>query len=228
VTRLPRARTLSAVALLASALLLAASAAGASIKPAPARHATGRHATRPHATRHATHRRHPKGRPARAAACANTSSTATAGNLGAMRTAVLCLVNQARTTRGLPALAQDGRLDRSAQRWTATMVATGQFTHGSDFAARISATGFAWSTAGENIATGFPTPARVVAGWMASLGHCRNILEPGFGAIGIGMVARPTGAYARGPATWTQDFALPIGTAAPSGNTGPQSSCPYY
>jgi uncharacterized protein YkwD len=207
---------LSAVALLAGALL-AASAAGASIKPAPARHATRRDAAR--------HR--PKGRPARATTCPNAASTATAGNLGAMRIAVLCLVNQARTARGLPALGEDGRLDRSAQTWTATMVATGQFTHGSDFAARISATGFVWSTAGENIATGFPTPARVVTAWMGSEGHCRNILDPSFSAIGIGMVARPTGAYASGPATWTQDFALPMGKAAPSGDTGPQRGCPY-
>ncbi len=144
-----------------------------------------------------------------------------------MRAAVLCLVNQQRTTRGLPALVQDGRLERSAQGWAATMIATGQFTHGVNFAARISAAGFDWSFAGENIATGYPTPAAVVLGWMASTGHCRNILEPGFSAIGIGVVARPVGGYASGPATWTEDFALPMGKAAPSGNTGPQNGCPY-
>ena len=41
------------------------------------------------------------------------------------------------------------------------------------------------------------------------------------------MVARPTRGYASAPATWTQDFALPMGNATPSGNTGPQSGCPY-
>jgi uncharacterized protein YkwD len=234
VTHFPRARTLSALALLAGALPLAASAAEASTTPVPVRYAT-RHPAPGHTTRRSRHhpaRRHttrhrPKGRPARATTCANATITAAPGNLTAVRAAVLCLVNQQRTTRGLPALTEDGRLDRSAQGWTTTMVNSGQFTHGLNFAGRISAAGFQWSFAGEDIATGFPTPARVIAGWMASEGHCRNILDPGFSAIGIGMVPRATGGYASGPATWTEDFALPMGKTAPSGNTGPQSGCPY-
>ena len=189
-------------------------------------------ATRGHRTP-ARHRHHtklnpqPKGRAARAGSCANDGLTATAGNLAVIRAAVLCLVNQERSSRGLPALGEDGRLDRAAQGWTATMVSSGQFTHGADFAARISATGFDWSFAGENIATGFPTPEAVISGWMGSLGHCRNLFDPGFSAIGIGMVARPAGGDASGPATWTQDFALPMGHTAPSRNTGPQNGCPY-
>ena len=191
---------------------------------APTAAASSGHRT---AARHRHHKPKPKGRPARAGGCANTGLTATAGNLAVMRAAVLCLVNQQRSSRGLPPLGEDGRLDRAAQGWTATMVSSGQFTHGADFAARISATGFDWSFAGENIATGFPTPQAVITGWMGSLGHCRNILDPGFSAIGIGMVARATGGYASGPATWTQDFALPMGHSAPSRNTGPQNGCPY-
>jgi uncharacterized protein YkwD len=144
-----------------------------------------------------------------------------------MRAAVLCLVNRERRTRGLPALREDRRLDRSAQGWTAHMVTARQFTHGANFAARITATGFVWSAAGENIATGYPTPRAVVAGWMASAGHCRNILSPIFSAIGIGVMARPVAGHASGPATWTQDFALPMGKHAPSRRTGPQNGCPY-
>jgi len=159
--------------------------------------------------------------------CANARSLATRTNLRAMRAALLCLVNRQRSAHRLPSLHEDRRLDRSAQGWTAHMVGTGQFSHGHNFAGRISATGFAWSTAGENIASGYPTPASVMAGWMASEGHCRNILDPRFSAIGLGMVARATGGFASGPATWTQDFALPIGKAAPSRNTGPRNGCPY-
>ena len=107
------------------------------------------------------------------------------------------------------------------------MVASGQFTHGQNFAGRITAAGFHWSWAGENIATGYPSPAAVMAGWMASPGHCRNILSPSFSAIGIGMVPRPVGGFASGPATWTQDFALPVSKAAPSHRVGPQNGCPY-
>jgi uncharacterized protein YkwD len=164
---------------------------------------------------------------ARPPACAHASARATAHNLRAMRAALLCLVNRQRRSRGLPALHEDRRLDRSAQGWTAHMVAVRQFTHGRNFAGRISAAGFNWSAAGENIATGYPTPAAVVAGWMASMGHCRNILSPDFSALGIGMVARPVAGFASGPATWTQDFALPMGKPAPSHRTGPQAGCPY-
>jgi uncharacterized protein YkwD len=159
--------------------------------------------------------------------CPHTGVRAGARNLAAVRHAVLCLVNRERSSRGLPALREDRRLDRSAQGWTDTMVRSGQFSHGANFAGRISAAGFRWSQAGENIATGYPTAASVMAGWMASPGHCRNILDPGFSAIGIGMVPRAVPSAAGGPATWTQDFALPAGRRAPSRNGRPAAGCPY-
>jgi len=182
-----------------------------------------RHHRRVHAVRHRRHH----ARSARAGACPGAGLTAAAGNLSAVRAAVLCLVNAQRTTRGLPALGEDARLDRSAQGWSATMVGTGLFTHGSDFASRISAVGYDWSAAAENIATGFPTPAAVVAAWMSSTGHCRNILSPAYSAIGIGIVAAPVRGFASGAATWTEDFALPMGRSAPSGRQGPANGCPY-
>lgn len=41
--------------------------------------------------------------------------------------------------------------------------------------------------AGENVAYGYPTGRSVVLdGWMKSAGHRRNILDPGFRAMGIG------------------------------------------
>ena len=165
--------------------------------------------------------------PAAVAACAHASISVGPANLGAMRTAVLCLVNRQRAAHGLPRLSEDSRLDRSAQGWTQTMVATHRFTHGTNFAARISAAGFRWSAAGENIATGFATPAAVVKAWMASVGHCRNILSPSYSAIGIGVVNRPVAGFASGAATWTQDFALPMGRRAPSRNFAASSRCPY-
>jgi uncharacterized protein YkwD len=146
-----------------------------------------------------------------------------------MRSAVLCLVNRERTTRGLPRLAASRQLNRSAQGWTGTMVRTGKFTHGARnaFAKRIRATGYDWRAVGENIATGYPTPRAVVAGWMASTGHCQNILSPSFRDIGIGEVGAPVRSYASGPATWTQDFGLRMGRSAPSRNQRPMNGCPY-
>ena len=144
----------------------------------------------------------------------------------AIKAAVVCLVNIQRTSRGLPRLRENNRLDRSAQGWTNVMVRVHDFTHGADFASRISAVGFDWSTAGENIAAGFQTPAAVVRAWMASPGHCRNILSPAFLDVGTG-VSLGAVAGAGGSGTWTQDFGLPMGHNAPSGNSGPANGCPY-
>lgn len=143
-----------------------------------------------------------------------------------MRAAVVCLINVERSSRRLPSLHENARLDRSAQGWTNAMARVHDLSHGAAFAARISAVGFRWSTAGENIAAGFPTPAAVVRAWMASPGHCRNILSPTFLDVGTG-VSWASVAGARGPGTWTQDFGLPLGAHTRSGNTGPANGCPY-
>jgi uncharacterized protein YkwD len=162
-----------------------------------------------------------------AAACRHARTPATSASTATVRGAVLCLVNHERTSRGLPSLHASRRLDRSAQRWTDHMVATGQFSHGSDFGGRITATGFQWSTAGENIATGYPTPLSVVNAWMASTGHCQNILDPAFLDVGTGLSRHPVRHYSSGPSTWTQDFALPANRGAPSQNQRPAQGCPY-
>ena len=159
--------------------------------------------------------------------CANASQPATAGSTRAMRAAVVCLINQQRVRHGLPALRVSPLLDRSAQAWTNVMVATGKFWHGINFAARITAVGFIWQDAGENIATGFPSPASVVSAWMASKDHCQNILDPRYDRVGTGLSRHAVGSFASGPSTWTQDFALPMLGHAPSHNHGPMNGCPY-
>ncbi len=91
---------------------------------------------------------------------------------------------------------------------------------------RISAAGYRWSYAGENIATGFPTPASVMTAWMSDVGHCQNILEPAYAHLGIGVNPRAVARYASGPATWTQDFGLPAGARPPSHDRRAAAGCP--
>ena len=157
--------------------------------------------------------------------CVNRNTPATRISAQAMRTAVLCLVNKQRAHHGLPPLHESRRLDRSAQGWSNWMVRAASFTHGSNFAGRLSAVGYNWSAAGENIASGFSTPWSVVRGWMGSPDHCHNILSPQFHDLGVGVNTHRLGIY--GPSTWTQDFGLWMGHRAPSHNTGPQNGCPY-
>ena len=168
-----------------------------------------------------THRAHA------AVVCANSDAAANQASVETMRAAVVCLINKQRAAHGLVVLRHSFRLDHSAQGWTNRMVSHSLFSHGSDFAARITAAGLRWSSAGENIATGFLTPAEVVDAWMKSTGHCQNILSPNYSFVGTGVNSNPVSGYASGPATWTQDFALPMGQRAPSGNSGPAAHCPY-
>jgi uncharacterized protein YkwD len=164
---------------------------------------------------------------ARARRCAGAGTPTISASRSAIKHAVVCLINRQRRQHGLPAVRENSRLDRAAQRWTNTMVRHDAFAHGSNFASRISAVGFHWSAAGENIATGFQTPRSVVNAWMASAGHCRNILAPNFADVGTGIVALASSRYGRDFSTWTQDFALPMGARAPSRNFGPADRCPY-
>ncbi len=157
--------------------------------------------------------------------CANANRSVFGTPASVLRGAVVCLVNQQRTERGLPPLHASRLLDRSAQAWTNWMTRNGEVTHGQNFSGRISAVGYSWSWVGENIAAGFGTPASVVRGWMGSYGHCQNILSPQYYNVGTGVSARRTGPYGGG--TWTQDFALPMGHSTPSGNWGPANRCPY-
>ena len=160
-------------------------------------------------------------------ACAGSNTAVGHASPSELRSAVVCLINQERAIHHLPALHASPLLNRSAQHWTDAMVTTDQFTHGANFASRITAVGYAWQAAGENIATGYATSRSVVRVWMASTGHCQNILSPTYRNVGTGVSRRVVRGFATGAGTWTQDFALGLDESPPSRNTGPANGCPY-
>jgi uncharacterized protein YkwD len=65
-------------------------------------------------------------------------------------------------------------------------------------------TGYRARHVGENIASGVPTAREVVDGWLASPGHCSNIMDPRFTEMGV---AYATERRSRGVIYWTQVFA---------------------
>jgi len=233
---IPRRR--GAVRVLACLCVAAAAALMGAAPVAPA----GVHASRhrgPHHRRHhrhhsSFHRHRARSQTTHSASakpsgtCADANTPATSASVATMDAAVDCLINQERAAHGLPALTVSSQLNHSAQGWNDSMVSSGNFTHGSNFAGRISAAGYSWQMAGENIATGYMTPAQVVSAWMASTDHCHNVLDPGFRNVGTGETASPVGGWASGPATWTQDFGLQMSQNPLSGNHGPQNGCPYH
>ena len=75
---------------------------------------------------------------------------------------------------------------------------------GSQVGERASRAGYAWQHIGENIASGMRSPEEAVAGWVASPGHCANLMSPGFTEMGSGF-AQSRDAET-GIVFWTQVF----------------------
>lgn len=73
---------------------------------------------------------------------------------------------------------------------------------------RVRRAGYQSRLTGENIAYGPVSAEEVVAGWLASPGHCANIMEPRFQDIGVGFA---TGKK-RGQIYWVQNFGSPLTT----------------
>nr|MDN5934384.1 CAP domain-containing protein [Pseudonocardia sp.] len=100
------------------------------------------------------------------------------------------LTNAERTDAGCDPLDTDPRLAAAAQGHAEDMSRNGYFDHvsqdGRRFDDRINARGYP-SPGGENIAQGQESAAEVVAAWMNSPGHRRNILDCEFTAIGVGF-----------------------------------------
>ncbi len=120
---------------------------------------------------------------------------------GATIAAVVKATNAERVAAGCRALRVDDRLHTAAQRHSVDMAKRKKMSHiggdGSTFTERIRSAGYRRPGA-ENIAFGQPAAASVVAAWMASSGHRRNILNCSYTAIGVGF--DPRGNY------WTQNF----------------------
>lgn len=110
----------------------------------------------------------------------------------------------------VPALAWDAQLAQAAYRHSRDMADNDHFSHtgtdGSTLGARVSAAGYAWSGVGENIGAGYGSLQSVVDGWMASDGHCANLMSPGFTAFGLACARNSASSYGL---YWTLDLARP-------------------
>jgi uncharacterized protein YkwD len=79
-------------------------------------------------------------------------------------------------------------------------------TDGSTPADRVTRQHYKWRTVGENVASGPTSADEVMEGWLASPGHCENIMSARFTDMGIAWVVDPkseSGVY------WSQVFAAP-------------------
>ena len=131
---------------------------------------------------------------ASARGCADAqASVASAGTAGQAH-AVLCLINHARVSHGLPRLRANAALDRAALGHSGDMVRRRFFDHtspgGSDPFRRARRAGYRGLWLGETIAYGggsLGTAAVTVRGWLDSPPHRRILLARDLRDIGIGI-----------------------------------------
>jgi len=131
-------------------------------------------------------------------------------------TALRCLINKERKSRGLHVLSYNGRLYKAAKNHSASMDKHNYFSHysrsGRSFVTRIKNTGYMKGTksweVGENIGWGYlVTPQGMFNAWMNSSTHRATLLRSSFREIGIGTVwGSPTGKREFGSAIYTADF----------------------
>ena len=66
---------------------------------------------------------------------------------------------------------------------------------GSSVRDRVEKVGYSWQIVAENIAAGRQTSEAVVSLWLASPGHCANLMKPGIREIGAACFCNPKSKY---------------------------------
>ena len=98
----------------------------------------------------------------------------------------------------------------AAARHSTDMAANNYFSHtgldGRSMSQRVTAEGYAWSWVGENIAAGQSSVSAVMNGWLASPGHCANIMNAQPRDVAVACVQRSGTTYGR---YWTMLLARP-------------------
>ncbi len=101
----------------------------------------------------------------------------------------------------VPAIMWNNQLETAAQNHATDMNQKKYFNHigldGSNPGDRIKRVGYTWSSFSENIANGYQNEQAVVAGWLKSVGHCKNIMNPVYKEMGV----------AKSSIYWVQVFA---------------------
>lgn len=133
--------------------------------------------------------------------------------------AVLAEVNRARAqartcgTRRFAAttpLRWNPALANAALAHSQDMAGRNYFSHtapgGGTVAERVGKQGYGWTRIGENIAAGAGSVSQAMQGWLASPGHCANLMNPEFTEMGAAYALNPRSTHSL---YWTQVFGRP-------------------
>jgi uncharacterized protein YkwD len=151
------------------------------------------------------------------AACAAPASAGSCG-IPAMREAIQQRINQVRASarvcgsqrmRAADPLSWNTGLFSAAAGHSADMARRGYFAHrspeGTLVAQRVAKEGYAWRAVGENLAAGDSTVPAVMASWLASDSHCRNLMDPAYAEVAVACVQQPGSTYGT---YWTMVLAV--------------------
>jgi uncharacterized protein YkwD len=108
------------------------------------------------------------------------------------------------------AVTWNAQLTSAAFGHSSDMASRNYFSHtsadGRSMVDRVEATGYDWSSLGENIGGGQRSVDEIVAGWMRSEGHCANLMNPRFTEMGMACARNESSTYAL---YWTQNLGRP-------------------
>ena len=133
-----------------------------------------------------------------------------------MRETILQQINLARSSGKVcgteilppvPAMKWNDILFSAAARHSQDMGARNYFSHtspeGVTFSQRLATEGYVGWAMGENIAAGQSTVSGVMAAWLTSEGHCRNIMQPLLTEVAVACVMQSGSSYG---SYWTMDL----------------------
>jgi hypothetical protein len=130
-------------------------------------------------------------------------------------TLLLTLTNATRAAAGLRPLTMDSALSSVARQWASSMAAAEGISHNPDLKNQI---GSSWAKVGENVGYGGSVQG-IYDALLNSPSHLRNIVDPEFERIGVGVVV------AKNTVWLVQNFLTPM-TSAPAAAAPPTPAPP--
>lgn len=123
------------------------------------------------------------------AAMGLTGAPAHAGAATDAEARFVAKINQLRAQKGVPPLVVDAELTGIGRRWAQHMAEAGQISHNPNYASEVHQD---WGKLGENVGMG-PDVDTLFDAFVRSAGHYRNLVDPDFNRVGVGVAFAPDG-----------------------------------
>ncbi len=128
------------------------------------------------------------------------------------------LINELRASKGLQPLLVDNELKMGSRAWSQEMANKDTLEHANDLSSGITSN---WSVLGENVGVTSGSDVRVLFDkFVASPDHLRNLVDPEFSHVGVGVVYDAQGKL------WTTHRFMAVSGSSPPPATAPPAPAP--